>query len=113
MIRTGFPSETIINEFEFGIDVLLPVVHTIEVAVFDEITQVIPSMVTETVDPKFIPAIVKTVPPTLGPNFGLKLVTVDVFAWEYTTAPAKVISVGFLTTMSQVLSDTGSTLKVE
>ena len=62
---------------------LIPVVHTICVAVAVLITHVIPSITTETeagLGSKLVPVMVITVPPTLGPKEGLMLVTVDVFS---------------------------------
>ncbi len=61
---------------------LRPVVQTIDVAVAVLTTQAIPSTTTETeaeTGSKFVPVIVTTVPPTLGPKGGLILVIVDVF----------------------------------
>ena len=62
---------------------LRPVVQTICVAVTVLTTHGIPSATTEieaAFGSKFVPVMVTTVPPTLGPNEGLILVTVDVFA---------------------------------
>lgn len=66
-----------------------PVVHTIDVAVAVLTTHGMPSIKTEIEagrGSKLVPVIVTEVPPTLGPNDGVILVMVVVFASWYVTA---------------------------
>lgn len=80
--RTGLPSDVTTNELDDGIEARTPVVHVIDVAVLADIGQSMPSILTDNAEPKFVPVMVKTVPPMLGPNFGLNPVMVDVLVCE-------------------------------
>lgn len=53
----------------------------IVVAVFDETGQLMPSIVTVSAEPKFVPVIVTVVPPIDDPNAGDTFVIVEVLVW--------------------------------
>lgn len=74
-----------------GGELLKPVVQVISVALLELIIHSMPSIKTESEEPKFVPVIVIESPPTEGPNDLEISVTVEVAAALYTTLSARLI----------------------